>query len=303
MSNTELVTIQPAGLSVVQQGGLGLRKSSLFDLKPATLTIVQNNTTIEGALKGHLRVAETGDQFRTMRVTLLDTPIEKRSFYVGEAGGLNRTPENLHCFCNEVIRDDFDRELSGPSAKAKYPQAQLCRTCPKGSWDQYRTAKEKGAGPQQLKDLIPPCDAFYYMALIDTEYQMPLQMFIRSKSKDPFKKGMKNLARKLAMLQAKNKRTPNVFDVSFTLSTTLIQTGKFPSYVINMTDFQGVTDEEREAFGDVFATYTQQKASYEQRASTASADEVAQAEVGTAQEQIDNLVQEGEYITGEDIPL
>ncbi len=155
-----------------------------------------------------------------------------------------------------------------------------------------------------MKDLIPPCDAFYEMALIDTEYQMPLRMFIRSKSKDPFKKGMKNLARKLAMLQAKNKRIPNVFDVSFTLSTALIQTGKFPSYVIAMSDFQGVTDEEKEAFGDVFATYTQQKASYENRAANATPEEVALAEVGTAQEQIDNLVQDGEYVnSGEDIPL
>lgn len=294
MSENSLVTIAPTtptGLSVVEQGGLGLRKSFLFDLKPATLSIVQPNSTAEGALKGHLRISETGDQFKTMRVTLLDTPVEKRAFYVGEAGALNRTPENLHCFCNDVIRDDARRELSGPSDKAKYPQAQLCRTCPKGSWEQYRNAKEKGAGPQQLKDLIPPCDAYYYMALIDTEYQMPLQCFIRSKSKDPFEKGMKNLARKLAMLQAKKKKIPNIFDVSFTLSTTLIQSGKFPSYVINMSDFQGVSDEEREAFGEVFAAYASQKEAFQNRVAEPLEDEAPQI-----QETIDNIVQEGEYV-------
>lgn len=281
----------------MQQGGLGLNLNSrLFQLKPDTLSIVQPNTTAEGAKKGHLRVAGTGDQFETMRVTLLDTPVEQRSFYVGEAGQLNRVPENLHC---------YSRDMQFPDAKAKYPQAPSCANCPKGSWDAYRAAKDKGQ-VIGLKELIPPCDAFYYMALIDTEYKMPLQMFIRSKSKQPFEAGMKQLARRLAMLQAKNKRTPNVFDVSFTLSTTLITTGKFPSYVLKLSDFQGVTDEEKEAFGEVFASYTAQKANFQQATEENEALNADKKEIANTESSIDDAVLEGSYEdtlpTGE-IPL
>lgn len=292
--STELVTIAPAGaLTPVQQGGLGLNFSSkLFELKPATLSIVQPNSTGEGAIKGHLRIAETGDQWKTMRVALLDTPIERRSFYVGESGQLNRTPENLYCFSEEVIYNDLKKEIGTPSLKAKHPQAHNCGNCPKSSWKAFRDAKDKGQIPS--KDLIPPCDAFYYMAFIDTEYQMPLQCFIRSKSKQPFEQGMKNLSRRLAMLQAKTKRVPNVFDVSFTLSTSLIQTGKFPSYVVKLSDFQGITDEERVLFGDIFATYTAQKQAF-QATPEVSPEQVAAQQVANDEGFIDSAVLEGTY--------
>lgn len=314
-TETGLVVLNNSGLvqTEAQIGGLGLNtKSAFFELKPATVSIVQPNSTGEGLVKGNLNIHEAELQFKTMRVALLDTPVEKRSYYVGETGQLNRTPENLHCFCNEVVKNDYKQETQGPSAKAKYPQAQLCRTCPKSSWEQYRVAKEKGLG--NLKDLIPPCDAYFYAAFVDTEYQMPLQMFIRSKSKDPFEAGMKNLARKLAMLQAKTKRVPNVFDVSFTLSTKLITTGKFPSYILQLSDFQGVTDEERESFGEIFASYRTQKLQYEKKLLTSTPEEAAKGEAqgaqtpADAQETIDSVVLEGQYVdtevnTTEDIPL
>lgn len=291
--STELVTIAPAGALAVQQGGLGLNfNSKLFELKPATLSVVQPNSTGEGAQKGHLRIAETGDQWKEMRVVLLDTPIERRAFYVGESGQLNRTPENLFCFSDEVVRNEQNRECGVPSKKAKHPQSPNCGSCPKASWDAFRAAKDKGQIPS--KDLIPPCDAFYYMAFIDTEYQMPLQMFIRSKSKQPFEQGMKNLSRRLAMIQAKTKKIPNVFDVSFTLKTKLIQTGKFPSYVLDLSDFQGITPEERETFGDVFATYIAQKAAFTSTAE-ATPEQKAASEIADNEASIDNAVLEGTY--------
>lgn len=300
MSETQLTVLNNTSteisIPVAQLGGLGLDLTSdlLKQSRPATLNIVQPNSTAEGAIKGNLRVAEADIQYKTMRVAFLDTPLEKRSYYVGEAGQLNRSAENLHCFCPKVEKDKFKREISKPSDKSKYPQAQRCYGCPKASWDEYRAAKDKGnlAG---LKDLIPPCESYYYAVLIDTEFQMPLQMFVRSKSKQPFETGLGNFVRQLMMIQAKTKKVPNIFDVSFTLSTKLITTGKFPSYILNMSDFKATTDEEREAFGAVFAQYVEQKQSF-QTAPDEFPMDTPEGQSDKAQEDINAAVLDGEYV-------
>ena len=233
----------------IQEGGLGVDFSSpLFKLNPATLTIVQPNSQVTGAIKGNLRIAETGDQFQEMFVTLLVMPKEQRQYHIGNQGELNRTPENLMCFSRDMIK---------PDKNAKVPQAINCANCARQDWTAWREYKEKNNGMTN-KALIPPCDASYYAVLLDTVYRLPLRMYIRSKARDTFEAGMQNLARTLAMGNAQGKKS-NIFDVRFRLSTKLITSGKFTSYVPTFTDFRYVTDEERSAFGEVYLNYISQR--------------------------------------------
>lgn len=286
--STELTVLN--NQTAIQEGGLGVDFSSkLFELKPANLTIVQPNSQVEGAVKGNLRIVETGDQFESMWCTLLVMPTEQRQYHFGQPGELNRTPENLACFSTDMIV---------PHNKAKFPQALNCASCPKADWGPWREYKEKNNGMTN-KNLIPPCDAHYKALLIDSAYKLPLQMFIRSKAKEPFELGMQNLARVIAMKKAEGK-TPNIFDVKFKLSTRLITTGKFVSYVPIFSNFEFVSPEEREQFGAVFLQYTASKQKKEQ--SDAAAE--AEAEVAASQGEVDNSVIEGEYVgPDQEIPI
>lgn len=230
--------------AIQQQGGVGLDfGSKLFQLKPATIVINQPNTQVQGATPGKLRITETGDQYDEMIVTLLTMPEERRDYYIGEAGQLNRSPENLMC---------FSRDMERPHPKAKAPQAMSCATCPKASWEKWRQTKRK--------EDIPACDAHYLGLFIDTVYQLPMRMFVRSKGKDPFERGMQELARKFKLLQTDRQRNgqplPDIWDIRFKLSTEKITTGKLASYVPKLSEFKIVTDEEREKFGQIYQEYT-----------------------------------------------
>lgn len=271
--------------TAIQEGGLGVDfGSKLFELRPANLFIVQNNSNIEGAVKGNLRIAETGDEFDHMYATLLMMPTEQRQYHIGNPGELNRTPENLMC---------FSTDMKVPHQKARIPQAVSCATCARQDWEPWREYKEKNNG-QTNKNLIPPCDAHYKALLIDDKYKLPLQYFIRSKAKEPFEQGMQNLARVIAMMKAEGKN-PNIFDVRFKISTKVITTGKFTSYVPVFSDFKPVTEEQRAAFGAVYLQYINQK----NRKAEAEAQAEAEAEVSASNESIDSSVVEGEYV-GED---
>lgn len=279
MSN-ELTVLNNQNTSIqTNQGGLGLDfGSKLFQLKPATINIVQPNSQAEGAIKGKLRISETGDQFDSMFVTLLTMPVEQRSYYAGEPGTLSRTPDNLMCFSRDMVR---------PDPKAKVPGALRCEGCPKASWDKWRQTKER-------KD-IPPCDAYYYTVLIDTEFKMPLQMYIRGGGKAPFEQGMQNLSRKFAMMKAKG-LNPNIFDIGFKLSTARSQKGQTVTYLPVLSDFRVLTEAEREEFGEVYQQFINRK---NRAADAAQAAEVDQIDEST--KTIDAQVVEptGEVYEGE----
>ena len=278
MSDTALTVLN--NNTAIQEGGLGVDfGSKLFELKPANLFIVQNNSTIEGAIKGNLRIAETGDQFESMYCTLLVMPTEQRQYHIGQPGELNRTPENLMCFSTNMVE---------PHQKARIPQAALCANCARADWEPWREYKEKNNG-QTNKQLIPPCDAHYRALFIDDNYKLPLQMFLRSKSKEPFEQGMQNLARVIAMLKAQGKN-PNIFDVKFKLSTKLITTGKFQSFVPVFSDFKALSEEDRETFGAVYLQYIASKNRKQETAATDDAGTTA------TNEKIDSSVVEGEYV-------
>lgn len=296
MSN-ELVVLNNQSTALTT-GGLGRTgNSKLLQATPASLSIVQANTTLEGAKKGHLIIDGDVDlQFKEMTVTLLVEPDEERAYYVGEAGGLNRTPENLHCFSRDMVH---------PDDRAKYPQAHDCKSCPKASWEQFRLKRDKGI--PTTKEDVPPCDAFYKINLIDTVYKMPLRMYIRSQSKEPFEIGMKKLARKLNMMAATTGRNPNIFDVTFKLSTKQVTKGKYTFYILQLSDFEGTTDEQREAFGVIFQQFIDAQQEYLNKVAQAQAESESYAAVDGAQSSIDAAatggVLEGTYEEEDEITL
>lgn len=246
--STELTIVgQNNSALTTQTGGLGIDFSShLFQLKPATLSINQPTTQAEGAIKGKLRLSDTGDQFDELFCTLLVMPVEKRAYYVGKPGELNRSPENLMCFCPNVTRNAQKIETTGPDDKSKVAQAIRCNGCARSSWDKWRQTK--------LKEDLPPCDLYYYALLIDTKYKMPMQMFIRSKAKQPFEQGMEKLSRRFLMMKSQG-LNPNIFDIGFTLKTKQIKTGQAISYVPELSDFRAITPEERIEFGEIYQAF------------------------------------------------
>jgi len=153
---------------------------------------------------------------------------------------MNKTPENLTCFSRDNIRPDLS---------AKVPQAQLCQSCQHSSWTRYNETK----APEDK----PSCDEFFYAMFIDTVYKMPLRMYIRSLSKKPFEAGMSEWTNTLYMMRSQG-LNPNIYDISFKLSTKKILTRGLPSYVINLSDFKAVTPEERAAFGPVYMQFVSQ---------------------------------------------
>jgi hypothetical protein len=251
MSSAELTVIQPSptDLQTVASpsGGMSLNlNSKLFKLKPVTLNIVQPNSQAEGALPGKLRISETGQQFDFMNVVLLLEPLEQRAFYEGEPGSLNRSSENLVCMCRHVTRDEFERETSGPDKAARIPQSFKCHGCANASWEEWRKTKRK--------EDLPSCDLYYKVLMLDTVLRLPIQMFIRSKSKQTFEAAMQNLARTYAMLKSQGV-SPSWYDIQFKLRTKKIVTGKLPSYVLDFADFHTITPEEREEFGPIYQQF------------------------------------------------
>jgi hypothetical protein len=246
--STDLVKIeQPSALA---QLGAFDTSDPLFELRPGTVVINQPSTRDENAKRGHLRIVETGDQYEEMRAALIMTPEAARSYYIGE-GALKRKPENLMCFNRNT------KNNPGPDARSKDVQALTCSTCPKASWDAWRLYAEKHPGQPVPRNLLPECDPYYYIVLVDTVFQMPLQMYIRGGSIEPFKAGMQNLARNMAKLKAVKKVEPLLYDIAFTISTVRKESGDNVTYALKFSDFKAVTDEERLEFGVLFNQFAE----------------------------------------------
>ena len=252
--------------AAIQIGGLGVDFTNpLFRIQPATVSITK---------EGQFKVSDDGGLFEEMFVTLLDMPNESRAYYINPNDEeMFRNPENLMCFSTDMIE---------PSEKSKVMQAPKCAGCPRSNWEPYRNAKARGVIGKQLKALIPPCDPAYRVELIDTVYKMPLRMYIRSTRRAPFEEGMSKVARQIAMMQAQGKN-PNIFDVRFRMSLKLEVKGPYRYYVPVFTDIKAVTNEEREAFGDVYIKYIQ----FKQAFASQKTDTSAEAEIAAASAALD----------------
>lgn len=225
----------PIAIQLAAQGGVGLPADSrLFELKPDTVTINQPNTQHEGAIKGHLRLSG-GDQYEFLNVVILDAPREWFDYFVGEPGTLYRTKENLMCFSRDRIK---------PDRSARSPQSLLCGSCNKSmeisdNWEKYRQTKNKAD--------MPGCEATLSVLLLDTNWKIPLRMYLRSAARKAFKTGLKDMGRKLEMMKSQG-INPNIFDIAFKLSTKPLVTGRITNYVPFLSEFRGVTAEERQEF-------------------------------------------------------
>lgn len=287
--STELTIVGQPSTALAPPTGMGIDfNNPLFQLKPATLSINQPNTQVEGAIKGKLRLSDTGDQFDELFCTLLMMPVEKRAYYIKTGNDLNRTPDNLMCFCSNVQRNAQRIEVSGPDDKAKVAQAMRCNGCQKASWDKWRQTK--------MKEDLPPCDLYYYALLIDTKYKMPMQMFIRSKAKQPFEQGMEKLSRRFLMMKSQGLQ-PNIFDIGFTLKTKQIKTGNMVSYIPELSDFRAITSEEKIEFGSIYQQFVARQQKFD-NPELEAADQIAETtETIDAQVTGDvGEVQEGEIV-------
>lgn len=228
-------------------GGMGLDFSNpLFRLKPTTLTINQGNTQVEGATPGFFRVVETGEEFKELTVVLLGMPEKQRQYHLGnedrsQKGQLNKNAENLACFSFDMI---------APHSKSSQPQALTCASCRYANWD---NSVEPG---------IPPaCDVFFKAALLDTETQLPMKYYVRGTSKKPFEAGMLNLSRTFKLLQAKGKN-PNIFDISFKISTDKYKNkaGQV-NYILKIDgkSFHMISSEEAAEFGEIYMQFVNAK--------------------------------------------
>lgn len=276
---SETNALVPLGPTAIVKGGQGINLTSrLLQLKPATLSLNQKMTQAKGAIPGKLRIVETGQQFDSMTVALLDTPVEQRAYYEGEEK-------------NNDTRLCFSLDLVTPHKDAAVPQAYKCSGCPKASWEKWRQTK--------LPKDIPPCETFYKAWLIDTVYQFPLVMYIRATMKKPFEAGLQNLARTLAILKAQG-QNPNIWDIKFTLGITEEQNKKKQQFFnIDMSDFKATTPEERLAFG----TFYEQLTATRNRAADASSEAEAAEQIAAQTETVSAAVTEsapapveGEYV-------
>lgn len=287
MSDNTSAALIVLNQSAIQQGGLGVDLGDkLFQLEPATISITKDT--------GRYKINDTGDTFEEMFVTLLSKPEENRSYYIGDKEDMNRTAENLVCFSTDMIE---------PSERSKIMQAPKCEGCPRSSWESYRKAKADGITGKALKALIPPCEAYYRVDMIDTVYKMPLRMYVRSTRRDEFEKGMKKVARQIMMMRAQGKN-PNIFDVRFKLGLRLETRGNYKYHVPVISDVKAVTDEERLAFGEVYLQYI----NYQNYMAQKRQEKAMEAEVQAANEAIDASVVtdtapgalDGEYVAGPD---
>lgn len=242
--STDLVHISPQS-QAIQAGGLGLG-GKLFQLKPATIEIVQKMTRQEGAIPGKLRVTSSNTHFDEMHVVMLFEPVEQRAYFEGE----DFTADSKLCFSLDNLR---------PHDKAKVPQAMACgfydkngryvNQCPKGSWETYRKSK--------LKADMPKCRNYWHLVLADRVTQMPYYLNVKGASIKGFERAMQDVARTIALMQA-NGETPNIFDVSFKLYVT--QEKGAPNYILGIKDVAPLKKEDRPAFGAIFMDFSSRRA-------------------------------------------
>jgi hypothetical protein len=279
--STEALTIinQPVGVTDLAKGGFGTN-SKLFKLQPATIQLVQKMSRAEGAIPGKFRIKETGQHFDEMQLVLLFEPIERRSYFEGD----DFAPENQLCFSLDNI---------APHAKARIPQAMACAACAKASWERYRQTGNKAD--------IPKCKNYYHNMVIDRQTQLPYYLDVKSTSIKPYIKGMQQVARTMALIEASEGRKPNIFDVSFKIYP--VSEGKGTYYTIGFKDFAPVKSEDRDKFGGIFVDF------FNSRNRVPDAELAAKVEAEAAQESLEgDLVAgapiEGEYVgENDEIPI
>lgn len=267
MSEDKLIVLNNREQALAK-GGLGFGDSRLFQLKPATIELVQKTTRQEGAQPGRFRITSTNEHFDSMRIVLLGQPQEQREYY---EKGKDFSRDARLCFSLDALQ---------PHPRAKEPGAINCAVCPFGdiNWKKWYQTKDP-------KDL-PPCRKYWHCILADRATQMLYYLNVKGTSVSPFEQSMQNLARLYAAMvsnvNAANKKLkaeydakvaaattgktvedpiyqsmPNIFDITFTLYP--YQKEKGGPWIIGCKDFAAMKPEDRASFGNLFLEFHERR--------------------------------------------
>jgi hypothetical protein len=280
--------------TALQTGGVGIG-SSIFKAKPGMVELVHKSSRQENVRYGEFRIIGNNEHLGTkIRVVLLAVPQTQREWFIDPKV---YSKENKGCFSLDGIM---------PHPNASQPPALECNTCPKGdvNWVKWRKTKDP-------KDL-PPCGAYWHLLVALRDTQMPYFINLKGKSYKPFLDAMQQqmqplLAKLLANARAENKPrgytwvkdrfeltpgfvlpegqtqqpalpAPNIFDISFSISSTSKDGG---SFFMKFDEFMLMKPEDRAEFGNL---YLELKADREQRAGEY---EKAEAEAALTEAQAD----------------
>lgn len=270
----------------LQMGGLGM-DSTIFQLKPASVELVQKTTHQENAVPGKFRVTATNEHYDTLHVAFLAPPVEQREMY---KKGSTFSSDNKICFSTDFLK---------PHDKAKEPQAMVCASCPQQSWDKYNQARKAGKTKLEAREYMPSCRAYWHLFLVDRLTKLPYYLNIKGANIEVFKYQMQNWMRTFAMMQANVKAEnavitkantdaqnaynaltpevkattpspalqalkpmPSVFDISFKLYVIPPQAGSGDvNFTIGFKEFAPIKEADRAEFGNMFLDYIKRKRS------------------------------------------
>jgi hypothetical protein len=224
---SDLVKVQYGQADLVK-GGIGL-SSKYMQVRPDRIALVQP-TSQQGTV-GKLRIASTGEEFSEMQLVLLFEPVERRSFFEGEGF----SADNLSC---------YSLDMNEPDPRAKYPQAEYCKLCPKADWTEYRKSGKR--------EDLPPCKTYLHNLVLERATKLPYYLDVRSTSIKPFSAGLQQIARQFALLKSKGV-TPNIFDFSFVLTSEKVPGAAY--YTMKVKDVAPIAESDRAAFGDLFLQF------------------------------------------------
>lgn len=254
---------------------------SIDKITPFTLSVDQPMTETEGAQPGMLRIRETGQLRKTIKVVLIEKPRESRRYEIGKY-------PNSKLVC-------FSRDMKAPDKEAPSAQAMSCAGCKHSKWERYN------ANP--IPENIPGCKITARVVMVDYDRTAPIQMYVRGKSRsEGLEEGLQQVIQQFMALKQSQGRVAWT-DVAMTL-TTVKQKGN-PNYQLIVRDVHPLTPEEQKHLSAIIDLLGRQKVAFMAKVAAkaeseqhASDDETRSAEVTKAVNQSSTTSGpiEGEYV-------
>jgi hypothetical protein len=250
-------------------------------IEPYTLSLDQPMSDKEGVTPGMLRIVETGQLRKEVKIVLIEKPRESRSYELG------KYPDaKLLCFSRDMVK---------PSNRSPDVQALNCAGCRHSKWEKFNKTKDP-------KD-APGCKITSRIVAIDFDNVYPVQMYVRGKSRSAgLEEGLQQVIQNFVTIKM-SKGNVAWTDVALTL-TSEKQKGN-PNYQLKIKAVHPLTLEERAQLAGIITIVAAQKQQMLQRLADAEADgkqavvddevtqAVAQATTGSASGPV-----EGEYVKG-----
>ena len=249
-------------------------------ITPYTLSIDQPMSQKEGVQPGMLRIVETGQLRKEVKIVIVQKPRETRAYEIGEF------PDKT-TVC-------FSRDMVAPDKRSQEMQAMACAGCKHASWDKYNKT-------QNFKD-APGCKITSQIVAIDYDNVYPVTSYIRGKSRSAgLEEGLKQVIAQFVQLKM-TKGSVAWTDVIMTLTTE--KGKKNNNYVLKVKNVHPLTDEEREHLKGIITLVGQQKAQMlariaenEAKQASAAVDDEVTKSVSQASNAPSGPV-EGEYVQG-----